>query len=227
MGNPWHRPYQAYLFDLDGTLIDTAPDIDASLNHCLSKHGYQTVDINLTRHWVGHGVRALVRESLIYHNRSAPEEAHLEEMVTTFLDYYRDHLTDLSQPYPHVLTTLDMLKDQGAKLAVVTNKLTELSVPLIAGLDMSHYFESIICGDSAAHPKPNPDPIYLCLEELKVSANQALFVGDSETDVSAARAADMKVVCVRDGYNHGVDVTTLDLDGVIDSFTELLPTESL
>ena len=219
----WHRPYQAYLFDLDGTLIDTAPDIDAALNHCLERHGYPKVDISLTRHWVGHGVRALVRESLIHHNRATPEEDHLEEMVETFLEYYASHLTDLSCPYPAVLDTLDALIEKGAKLAVVTNKLAKLSEPLIAGLEMSHYFEAIICGDSAAHPKPKPDPIYLCLEKLgAIAADDALFVGDSETDVLAARAASMNVVCVRDGYNHGVDVTTLDLDGVIDSFQELL-----
>lgn len=218
----WHHPYKAYLFDLDGTLIDTAPDIDAALNHCLSTHSYPTVDIALTRHWVGHGVRALVRESLIHHNREAPAEDHLEEMVETFLGYYAEHLTDLSHPYPSVVTTLDALRDRGAKLAVVTNKMTKLSVPLIEGLDMSHYFESIVCGDSAAQPKPEPDPVYLCLEHLETDATDALFVGDSETDVLAARAAGMNVVCVRDGYNHGVDVSTLDLDGVIDSFEDLL-----
>ena len=100
--------------------------------------------------------------------------------------------------------------------------MTKLSVPLIEGLDMSHYFESIICGDSAPQPKPEPDPVYLCLEHLETDAADALFVGDSETDVLAARAAGMNVVCVRDGYNHGVDVSTLDLDGVIDSFEDLL-----
>ena len=218
----WHRPYQAYLFDLDGTLIDTAPDIGAALNHCLSAHRYPTVDLSLTRHWVGHGVRALVRESLIYHNRQAPDEDHLEEMVETFLTYYERHLTDVGQPYPDVIDTLDILRERGAKLAVVTNKLTKLSVPLIEGLKMTHYFDTVVCGDSAAHPKPKPDPVYLCLQQLGVSADDALFVGDSETDVLAARAANLKVVCVRDGYNHGVDVTTLDLDGVIDSFRELL-----
>ena len=222
MSNSWHRPYAAYLFDLDGTLIDTAPDINASLNHCLSVHGYPQVDISLTRHWVGHGVRALVNESLIYHNRETPDVDHLEEMVATFLAYYQTHLSDLSQPYPGVLETLASLSKRGAQLAVVTNKLAKLSEPLITQLGMDSLFAAVICGDSAAQPKPQPDPVYLCLEHLGVASTEALFIGDSETDVLAARAADVTVVCVRDGYNHGVDVSTLDLDGVIDSFHELL-----
>lgn len=218
----WHREYEAYLFDLDGTLVDTVPDLDAALNHCLRTHNYPTVDMSLTRHWVGHGVRALVRESLLYHDHEAPDAEQLETMVSTFLDYYQDHLSVHSQAYPEVLETLSALRARGARLAVITNKLASLSVPLIEELNMSVFFDAIICGDSAARPKPAADPVYLCMDELGVRSDQALFVGDSETDVSAARAAAVTVVCVRDGYNHGIDVTTLGADGIIDSFTELL-----
>ena len=95
-------------------------------------------------------------------------------------------------------------------------------MPLLEQIGLRDHFDLVVCGDTAAAPKPDPAPVHYCLEALRVAPERALFVGDSETDVNAARAAGVAVVCVRDGYNHGVDVTTMDLDGVIDTFTELL-----
>ncbi|NKC00849.1 MAG: HAD-IA family hydrolase [Pseudomonadales bacterium] len=216
----WHRTYGAYLFDLDGTLVDTVPDIHIALNHTLNEHSFEEVDISLTRHWIGHGVRALVNESLIYHKHSDPVE--LEDMVATFLSYYANHLADYSEPYSGVIETLKELQRRGSKLAVVTNKLTALSLPLLEELKMTGWFETIVCGDSAAKPKPASDPVDLCLAQLRVARSNALFVGDSETDVKAAHAANIPVVCMRDGYNHGVDVETLGANAVLDKFEELL-----
>ncbi|MDG2278551.1 MAG: HAD-IA family hydrolase [Pseudomonadales bacterium] len=218
--NNWHRTYGAYLFDLDGTLVDTVPDIHIALNHTLMRHGFDEVDVSLTRHWIGHGVRALVNESLIYHKQS--QSVGLEDMVATFLGYYANHLSAYSAPYEGVLTTLNELRNRGSQLAVVTNKLTALSVPLLEQLKMADWFDTVVCGDSAAKPKPAPDPVDLCLDRLEVSKDNALFVGDSDTDVKAAQAAKIPVVCMRDGYNHGINVETLGADAVIDYFGELL-----
>ena len=105
---------------------------------------------------------------------------------------------------------------------MVTNKLTELSEPLLKDIGLYDFFDLIVCGDTADQPKPAADPIVLCLEHFDLTPAQVLMVGDSETDVLAAKAANVDVACVRDGYNHGVDVTTLDPDFVITSFAELL-----
>lgn len=212
--------YAAYLFDLDGTLVDTAPDINAALNYCLRQAKLPEVDETLTRHWVGHGSRVLVDQALAHHNRTTDD---VEPLLADFLGYYADNLAVHSQIYPDVENTLKLLRDRGAKLAVVTNKLTKLSVPLLEQIGLRDLFDLVVCGDTAAAAKPDPAPVYHCLNAFgQMSADRALFVGDSDTDVNAANAAGVDVICVRDGYNHGVDVTTLLLNGVIDGFGEIL-----
>jgi len=211
--------FDAYLFDLDGTLVDTAPDINAALNHSLRQAGLPEVDEALTRHWVGHGSRVLISQALQHHHVS---EMDVDALLDPFLDYYGSNLSTHSLIYPGVTDTLTTLRRRGAKLAVVTNKMTQLSVPLLEGIGLAALFDLVVCGDTASAPKPDPAPVQLCLDTFAVSAAATLFVGDSETDVNAARAAGVDVVCVRDGYNHGVDVTTLPVSGVIDHFNELL-----
>ena len=216
---PSWATFDAYLFDLDGTLVDTAPDINAALNHSLRLAGLGAVDEALTRHWVGHGSRVLIAQALQHHHVS---EIDIDSLLEPFLAYYQANLSTDSVVYPGVTDTLKALRERGAKLAVVTNKLTQLSVPLLEGIGLAPLFDLIVCGDTAAAPKPDPAPVQFCLDHFAVAAANTLFVGDSETDVNAARAAGVPVVCVRDGYNHGVDVTTLPVSGVIDKFGELL-----
>lgn len=211
--------YDAYLFDLDGTLIDTAPDIDAALNHCLQQAGLDGVEQSLTRHWVGHGSRVLIGQALQHHHVA---NADIESLLPDFLTYYKNNISTHSTIYPGVTDTLAAMKNRGAKLAVVTNKLTELSLPLLTQIGMMDFFDLVVCGDTASAAKPDPAPVNLCLDTFELAPTSALFVGDSDTDVKAARAAGVDVVCMRDGYNHGVDVNTLGANGVIDLFTELL-----
>ena len=214
----WKRHYSAYLFDLDGTLVDTAPDIDAALNFSLTQAGLNTVTEDLTRHWVGHGSRTLIKEALVHQGA----QREIEPLLKNFIHYYENNIANHSKPYPHVESTLATLKDQGAKLAVVTNKLMSLTTLLIRELKLEQYFTSVVCGDSTKFSKPSPEPVFLAMRNLESNAAESLFVGDSETDVSAARNANIAVVCMRDGYNHGIDVSSLDCDGVIVSMSELL-----
>ena len=211
--------YRSYLFDLDGTLVDTAPDINAALNYSLDRAGLGEVDISLTRHWVGHGSRILIGQALEYLQQ---QQLNIDLLLGDFLDYYRANLAVHSIIYPEVTETLVALQQSGARLAVVTNKLAELSEPLFADIGLAHHFDLIVCGDTASAPKPDPAPVNLCLQQFGLPAAETLFVGDSDTDVKAALAANVDVVCVRDGYNHGVDVTTLGATGIIESFTELV-----
>ncbi len=214
----WPRRYAAYLFDLDGTLVDTAPDLNAALNQTLVSAGLAPVDEALTRHWVGHGARAMLAQALANAGATGHDEAALLEQ---FLATYATGLSRLSRIYPTVTATLERLRADGARTAVVTNKPAALAEPLLNELGMGPLFDLIVGGDTAARPKPAADPIDWCLRRLDVMPQDTLFVGDSETDVLAARAAAIDVVCVPYGYNHGVDVATLNPDGIIASFAEL------
>jgi phosphoglycolate phosphatase len=213
--------YEAYLFDLDGTLVDSAPDIGAALNYSLQQASLPVVSLDLVRHWIGHGSRTLVRQALL-HRQMQPENRLIDQLLGPFLSYYVEHIADHSQLYPNTMATLLELKQRGARLAIVTNKLTELSLPLLTALDLKAHFDLIVCGDTTAKPKPAPDPIQHVLDLFKVGPEQALMIGDSDADIGAARAARVDVVCLRDGYNHGVDVASLNPDKVVDSIKELL-----
>ncbi len=218
------RRYQAYLFDLDGTLVDSAPDINAALNHALRHAGYPGVDEALTRHWVGHGARVLLEQALQHHGRHdlAADAAHLDMLLRQFIDYYSAHLADLGGPYPGVPETLQQLKSAGAGIAVVTNKLEGLSRGVLAALRLSRHVDLLIGGDSLPTRKPDPAPALHALFHFNVAPTDALFVGDSATDVATARAAGCAIVCVRDGYNHGTPAEELGADAVVDSLLELL-----
>ncbi len=216
---PYKRDYPGYLFDLDGTLVDTAPDINAALNHVLANSGYASVSESLTRHWVGHGARACLTQAL-EHNE-VPEHL-IDEMLASFLERYHAHVADLSKPYPGAVETLQTLLDRGARLGVVTNKHSKLATKLLDELELTEFFACTICGDSTPHPKPAADPTLLACQKLDLPPADVLFVGDSTTDVASARAAGCAIVCVPEGYNHGVPATELGADAIIDSLQDLV-----
>lgn len=214
----WRREYKGYLFDLDGTLIDTAPDLHRALNHGLAACGYPTVEESLTRDCIGHGGRAMITSALQHHGHSTER---MEEIHTQFLEYYSSHIAVASQPYPHVEATLRKLRSRGARLGVVTNKNSQLTQRLLAELCFDSHFDTVIAGDTAKRPKPASDPVDLALLRMGLTSNETLFVGDSNTDVEAARAAGVAVVCVTYGYSHGISADQLGADGTIQSFLDL------
>ncbi len=213
--------YDAYLFDLDGTLVDTAPDLMGGLNVCLAEHGYSEVDEALTRRWVGHGVAKMIEQALAYQGSEEPPADVAKSMFDRFLDYYAAHIADASTPYPGVRETLASL-GQRAGLGVVTNKVTRLTVPLLDALDLAGCFEVVVCGDTVGVFKPAAEPALHACASLGVDPAQALFVGDSITDVECARAAGCDVVCVPYGYSGGIPPENLGADRLIDSLTCLV-----
>jgi len=215
------RRYDAYLFDLDGTLVDTAPDLGRALNISLLEAGFPGVTVDQARQWIGFGARYSITQAVQYH-RLRLTEPETDALFERFLSYYEAHVADSSTPYESVIDTLDALHDAGAKLAVVTNKPERFTLPLLAALSLDGYFESVISGDTAPQPKPAADPVLLCLKELNVTAEQALMIGDSSADVGAAKAAKVDVACFRSGYNHGIDVQSLEPDFVFDHMREIL-----
>lgn len=219
------KSYDAYLFDLDGTLVDTAPDLGQALNASLQNAGYPGVTTAQARNWIGHGAKFSLTQALAHHDLVL-EPATVEALLENFLDYYAAHVTEGSTIYPGVIDTLDRLDDEGRKLAVVTNKPVRFVLPLLQAMSLDGYFASVICGDTAAAPKPAPDPIDLCLNQLSVATAGALMVGDSITDVEAAKAAGVDVACFRHGYNHGIDVQTLGATFLFNRMDQILPAGS-
>jgi len=212
--------YAAYLFDLDGTLVDTAPDLMRALNHVLDDAGLPLVEEAMTRHWVGHGVRAMLSAAFEHHDAEM-SEARIDGLFEACLAYYGEHIADFSEPYPTVVETLNTLA-QRASLGVVTNKPADLSERLLEALDLRRFFGAVVGRGSTRNHKPHAEPALAACRKLDVVPRDALFVGDSATDVACARAAGCDVVLYRHGYNHGQDPDTLGADGVVDSFAALL-----
>lgn len=213
--------YDAYLFDLDGTLVDTAPDLMAGLNTCLAEHGYAEVDEELTRRWVGHGAAKMIEQALAHQGSDEPPAHLATSMLDRFLDHYTLHIADESAPYPGVREALDSLGGH-ASLGVVTNKVSRLTIPLLDALDLAGYFEVVVCSDTVGVFKPAADPALHACASLGVEPARTLFVGDSITDVQCARAAGCDVVCVPYGYSGGIPPEDLGADRLIDSLANLV-----
>ena len=146
------RHYDAYLFDLDGTLVDTAPDLGQALSASLRDAGFPGVTTDQARQWIGFGARHSLTQAIEHHQLALTESA-TEGLLEGFLNFYAAHVADASTPYDSVIDTLDVLYDAGAKLAVVTNKPSRFTAPLLSALSLDGYFESVISGDTATQPK--------------------------------------------------------------------------
>lgn len=214
--------YDLWLFDLDGTLIDTAPDLYVSLNHILTAAGHSDVSESLVREWVGAGARQLIIQALAAQYPGQPPEAlDLDGLHGRYLEHYQANIAVHSRPYPGVLDTLARLREAGKPMAVVTNKYEGLSRQLLATMGLDHWFDAIVGGDTLAVKKPDPEPLFEACRQLGGPPERALMLGDSITDVSAARAAAIPVVCVSYGYNHGQDIRCAEPDLVVDSLSAL------
>ena len=209
------------LIDVDGTLVDSVPDLAYCVDEMLkavdmAPHGEAEV-----RHWVGNGVERLVRRALIGQLDGEPDEALFDRAYPIFMDLYKDNTSKRSCLYPGVKEGIDYLRDAGYKLGCVTNKAAAFTHPLLKDLGLFDYFESIVSGDTLEKKKPDPMPLIHSAEKLGVSPEDSLMLGDSISDVKAARAAGFQIICMSYGYNHGVDIRESNPDIVIDSMAEL------
>lgn len=209
----------ALLFDLDGTLVDTAPDLAGTMNDLMAKLQLPAIPIHEVRHLVGHGARYLIEHALAFHDRTATS-AEIDKMFAAFLDIYAARIAKESRAYPAVESVLDLLAIKGAALGVVTNKPESLSLLLLDALGLIPRFGAIIGYDTAPRPKPFADPILFACERLERPVSRAIMIGDSATDVEAARAAQIPVIVVRHGYSTK-PADELGADLVIDSFSQL------
>ncbi len=208
------------VFDLDGTLVDTAPDLTAALNHALGRLGRRPVPPGDVRHMVGHGARRLLERGLAATGEMTPEL--VEAGVPHFLAYYRDNIADGSRPWPGVEAALDTLADAGCRLAICTNKPVALSIALVAALGWTGRFGANIGFDSVPRPKPDAGHLLATIAAVGGDPTDTVFVGDSATDVATARAAGVPVIVLGFGFSD-TSPAGLDADAVIDHFDALVP----
>lgn len=209
------------LIDLDGTLVDTVPDLAYSVDLMMRELGMPDRGEARVREWIGNGVERLVRRALVNAYDGEPDEALYRRAYPIFLDAYARNVCTYSRPFPGVMEGIEYLAGAGFLLGCVTNKAAAFTEPLLRKLGMYERFRTVVSGDTLAHKKPHPAPLLHAASELGVTPRESLMVGDSITDVEAARAAGFQVVCVNYGYNHGLDIRDAGPDAVIGSLLDL------
>jgi len=216
------------VFDLDGTLVDTAPDLVDTLNAILGRHGVPPVASEDARMMIGAGVKPLLQRALASKGLEPPP-AEIDAMFAQYLLLYAAHIADRSRPFPGLVGALDILAAQGCRLAVCTNKLEWLSVRLLDALGLSSRFAAVCGQDTFAMRKPDPEMLRLTIARAGGDPLHAVMVGDSMTDVATARAAGIPVVAVDFGYTEtpprelGADRLIGHFDALPDAIRQLVP----
>jgi phosphoglycolate phosphatase len=206
-------------FDLDGTLVDTAADLIATLNLILGREGLPALPYKDARMMIGGGARGMIEKALKAEGRDGAKP-ELDRMFGAFIDHYAAHIADRSRPFPALESALDRLAGEGHRLAVCTNKLEWLSVRLLETLQLTHYFAAICGQDTFGIQKPDPEVLRRTILKAGGDPSRAIMVGDSGTDIRTARAAAIPVIAVDFGYSE-VPIASLKPDRLISSFADL------
>ncbi|MGQ0510974.1 MAG: phosphoglycolate phosphatase [Betaproteobacteria bacterium] len=213
-------PVRAVLVDLDGTLLDTAPDLAAAANAMLESLGMAHVDPAVARDFIGKGVAFLVRRCLETSLGGPPEPRLMMRAQTRFSKHYERLSGTASQPFPGVIEGLEAMRAQGLAIACITNKLMRFTVPLLAKAGIARHIQAISTSDTAGARKPDPAMILHACKLLGVQPAQACVIGDSDNDGDAARAAGCRFVLVSYGYREGRELRDLQCDARVDSLAE-------
>ncbi len=217
------RHKELILFDFDGTLIDSAPDLALAVNHTLGQFGRPPFEEITVRGWVGNGARMLVKRALDASRTETNETTSdiLDRALAVFLNFYADNLAVLTRPYPQVPELLRQLHGEGYRLAIITNKPYAFIEPILQSMGMSTLFELTLGGDSLPQKKPDPFPLLHACETLGVAPEKCIMVGDSKNDVLAAKAAGMQCIGVGYGYNYDEPISMYEPDLVCGDFGAL------
>ncbi len=211
--------YQALIFDLDGTLIDSAPDVCASVNRVLEADGRRPLTLLETTDMIGWGGRVLLEKALVLTGEAgSPED--IDRALEAFLTTYADHPADNTTVFPGVIEALERFKAVGVKMAICTNKPAATTTPVLKAMGLDGFFDVVSCGDAVPHKKPDGRHVLLCAEQLGAAPETAVMVGDSENDIRAAIDAGVRSVCVTFGYAH-VPLDEIGADILIDHFDDL------
>ncbi len=209
------------LIDVDGTLVDSVPDLAWCVDEMLKQLGMPVRGEARVRHWVGNGVERLVQRALMNQLDGMPDDALYQKALPIFQQLYSENTSKRSCLYDGVKQALDFLKATGVKIGCVTNKASQFTLPILRDLGIADYFELVICGDMVEKKKPDPMPLLQAAQQLGVAPQDSLMLGDSMSDVKAARAAGFGIICMSYGYNHGEDIRDYHPDAVVDSMAEV------
>ena len=212
-------------FDLDGTLVNSLPDLALSVNAALSELDLPQAPEEFILTWIGNGAPVLIARALDWvqtQTGRSLSEAEFEKVKDRFNFHYGENLCNVSRLYPNVKETLEALKAKGYTLAVVTNKPTKYVQPVLAAFGIDHLFSEMLGGQSLPAIKPHPGPLYYLCGKFGVEPRQLLFVGDSQNDILAAHAAGSPVVGLTYGYNYNIPISESHPDWVLDDFSQLL-----
>jgi phosphoglycolate phosphatase len=206
---------RAVLFDLDGTLLDSAPDLAAAANRMLDDLGMAARDPTVIATYIGKGIPKLVERTLTGSLDATAEPALFARALPIYERYYAEESGRRSVPFPDVLEGLRLLHDAGLPLGCITNKAERFTLDLLQRTALDGFFGVVVCGDTVTRKKPDPEPVLTACSRLGVRPADALMIGDSANDVQAARAAGCPVWCVPYGYNEGRPVESLDCDAIV------------
>lgn len=206
------------MYDLDGTLFDTASEIAAAVNLTLEEFGAEPVDEWRVRAWIGHGAVKLIEDAW----RTMKPGHQLGDVMASFTRHYHDTVGKSSKPYPYVMETLQQLKALGIKQAVITNKESSFTGRVLEMHGLEGFFDLVVSGDTLPVRKPDPAVIQHCLNALGQTAGKSIFVGDSDIDVATAKAAGVECWAVPYGYNAGRDIRQAGADRLIDDMRAVL-----
>ncbi len=211
---------RAVMIDLDGTLLDTIPDLAIAANAMLADMDRPPLDVALIRTFVGKGIPRLVEKTYCASFGAEPVREQLDDALAKFERCYSAVNGDHTTVYEGVFEGLDHMRDMGLPLACVTNKAGRFTQPLLERMRLAPYFRHVVAGDTLPRKKPNPLPLLHICRQLEIEPGDMLMIGDSLNDAEAARSAGCPVFCVDYGYNEGRDVRELDIDAIVSSLLE-------
>lgn len=206
---------KAVIIDLDGTMLDTAPDFHVAINRMRTEQDLAPLSIETIKNFVGKGAENLIRSILANDFDAEQVERHFESAMASYQRHYFAINGNGSHLYPGVIEGLDALKAKGLRLACVTNKQISFAEPLLHKKGLATYFDVVYGGDSLRAKKPDPYPMLKVCEDFSLQPRQVVAIGDSSNDAQAARAAGCHVLHVPYGYNHGRAIQTVDSDGIV------------
>ncbi|PPC87662.1 MAG: phosphoglycolate phosphatase [Methylotenera sp.] len=202
---------KAVMIDLDGTLIHTAPEIARAANVMLAALNLPNLTPKKVEKFIGEGAATLIARCLTQQLNAEPTQELLTTAKPLFFDAYAQIVAE-SKPYPQVTQALQLFKKMGLKLACITNKPTAFTIPLLEKSGLLPYFDVVVAGDTLQRKKPDPDQIFFVCEKFSILQSDAVLIGDSKTDIAAARSAGCRIFAVPYGYNQGysIDIDTVD-----------------
>ena len=222
MKNQFPLTVEAIMIDLDGTLLDTIPDLAAATNLMLEALGDAVLPLDTVRNFVGKGIPRLVERALARDIEGKASAEAMARALPVFERFYTEVNGRYTTMYPGVREGLEQMRDAGFRLACVTNKAGAFTLPLLERMDLAQFFEQTVSGDSLPRKKPDPMQLLHVCKEFAIAPARMLMVGDSLNDVQAARAAGCPVFCVPYGYNEGHDVHHLEVDAIVGALNDCI-----